>query len=480
MQQAKQIAIQLGTYDGITFTPTAEYATPKLYDVWNMTSDWNVEWLKASARQRALEGRDRAGVGGFRYEARVTFRTMLPAQAKAIRDLLNDIFEDPMFPRVVKISEDEDISNGEICNFRGGAYGIRRELTIGRQAVNMEFANLFRLNRVTDAELSNGNFVITSDTRDPNTSTAKFEYRDVNNGLLTSLSGVATAFVDLHWVGENKFVCGDGDGKLFVIEGVGSGATLTQLSNYGGAVRGVDIDEEGNIYSTHASGSNSVRKTDIEGTSIAADGNGRALLLVDGSHVYSTIQSSNGFIEKRSRISLDVLDQTPLFLTGAGDCMLIYPEHIYYLRNTTKGSNNIIRKISKSDMSIVSQINSSEAVGAFTRMEYDENGIIYVLTGQYILKYNEDLELISQHDLGFSGGRELAISTPPVNAVHVRYFDTGDVSKSIVRVYNRDTLALEDTHSITSGRFTNQIKSMNAHPGRADIKFKVLGLTKQF
>ncbi len=142
--QSKKIAIQLGTFNGLSFTPISEYETPKVYDVWNMTSDWNVEWLKASARQRALEGRDRPGVGGFRYEARITFRTMLPAQAKAIRDLLNDIFEDPLFPHIVKISEDEDISNGVLCNLRSSAYGIRRELTVGRQAVNMEFAGSIR------------------------------------------------------------------------------------------------------------------------------------------------------------------------------------------------------------------------------------------------------------------------------------------------------------------------------------------------
>ena len=154
-KQTKQIAIQLGTFNGGNFTPIAKYGTAKVYDVWNMTSDWNIEWLKASARQRALEGRDRPGVGGFRYEARVTFRTMQQVQAKAIRDLLNDVFEDALFPRIVRISVDGDISKGVLCNLRNSAYGIRRDLTIGRQAVNMEFVGIKRENTIPDTHYIN-------------------------------------------------------------------------------------------------------------------------------------------------------------------------------------------------------------------------------------------------------------------------------------------------------------------------------------
>ena len=482
MTQSKKIAIQLGTYDGTTFTPDAEYETPKVYDVWNMTSDWNVEWLKASARQRALEGRDRAGVGGFRYEARVTFRTMLPAQAKAIRDLLNDIFEDPMFPRVVKISEDEDISNGEICNFRGGAYGIRRELTIGRQAVNMEFANLFRLNRVTDDVLFTGEFMTTTDDQADFTDDAIFEYFDKEGTLLfTRQNEVPDRYAYMEWLSPNAIVVGGSSParyKITLDRSAGTSTlTLLETGESGGAVTDIDLDEQGYIYSTHASGANSIVKIDQDGNVIASSGNAYDHIVVGGEHVYTNRSGVQGKMYKHNRNTLQLVGETSsTFRTSVLDTFVVFDDIIVYCHAVTHG-DNALRIISKTTLNITKTVSYTDiGRGFFLRVEYDENGIIYVLTPQWILKFDKDLNLISEHDLGVSGAGEMAIVTPPVSEIYVRYIDDNPAK---VRIYDRDNLAFKAERD-TTGRALPQYRNMNAYPGRAAIKFKVLGLTKQF
>lgn len=148
LKQIREISIELNTYDG-SFTPVGGY--PKLYEVWNFDARWRADWLGGSANTRALSGFDRVGVGGFRLDVIITFRNMRLSQAQALRGLLNDVFAVPAFPRIIRISPDADISKGVYCNIRSAAYGIRRELTIGRQAVNMQFAGVFRESTIPDA-----------------------------------------------------------------------------------------------------------------------------------------------------------------------------------------------------------------------------------------------------------------------------------------------------------------------------------------
>lgn len=149
-KQVKKIALQLGTYDG-TFTPTAKYTTPAIYDVWNFDGRWRTDWLGGNANTRSLTGFDRVGVGGYRLDLRISFRHVLPSQAHALRELMNDMFEVPAFPRILNISPDDDIANGVLCNIRSSAFGIRREMTIGRQAVNFQFSGLLRLTQIPEA-----------------------------------------------------------------------------------------------------------------------------------------------------------------------------------------------------------------------------------------------------------------------------------------------------------------------------------------
>ena len=148
-KQVKQIAIQLGTYN-TSFTPLSSYLSPKIYDVWNFDGRWRTDWQGGSANTRSLTGFDRVGVGGYRLDLRITFRNMKSAQAVLLRNLLNDIFFVPEFPRILKISPDTDINNGDLCNLRSSAYGIRRELTVGRQAVNFQFSGLLRLKTIPE------------------------------------------------------------------------------------------------------------------------------------------------------------------------------------------------------------------------------------------------------------------------------------------------------------------------------------------
>ena len=486
MPQAKQIAIQLGTYDGITFTPTSEYATPKLYDVWNMTSDWNVEWLKASARQRALEGRDRAGVGGFRYEARVTFRTMLPAQAKAIRDLLNDIFEDPMFPRVVKISEDDNIDNGEICNFRGGAYGIRRELTIGRQAVNMEFSNLFRLNRVTDAMLSTGHSVHANhDTQSP--IMVYFEYRGANGDLIASEYAEDYAgggFYNIEWIAENTFVFTNGFGRpsRYDIDPVAGTATRTVLAFLSGSSTSLDIDELGNIYTPHLSQSNGTVKINLQGETLASAEKWTRHVFVDDAHVYRWYEGSESKIEKLDRDTLAIVAQTGTLSLASDDTALLYPETIVHLRKHTGYS--IFRVIRKSDMEVIKTVDSREQDNWYDprRMIYDENGNIYVLAYKSegtpqddVLILDKELNFIRRITVqtGTSGpASEIAYSPQPFNNLFIR-------KSNLIKVFDMQG-NLVNSFEIQAGSTNLRSRFLNVHPGRATIKFKVLGLTKQF
>ena len=156
-KQVKQIAIQLFSSerdnDGDFIAVQSE---PTLYDVWNFDGRWRTDWLGGNANTRSLSGFDRVGVGGYRLDARITFRNMTGKQATSLRLLLNGIFEEPAFPRIIKISPDGDISKGVYCNIRSGAYGIRRELTVGRQAVNAQFSGVFRLNEIPSSYIIGG------------------------------------------------------------------------------------------------------------------------------------------------------------------------------------------------------------------------------------------------------------------------------------------------------------------------------------
>lgn len=151
-KQVKQIAIQLFSSEkdeSGNFIPVESEA--KLYNVWNFDGRFRTDWLGGSANTRSLSGFDRVGVGGYRLDLRITFRNMTPSQAEELYALLNAVFEIPAFPRILKISADGNIDNGVFCNIRSGAYGIARELTVGRQAVNVLFSGVYRLKEIPNS-----------------------------------------------------------------------------------------------------------------------------------------------------------------------------------------------------------------------------------------------------------------------------------------------------------------------------------------
>ena len=146
-KQVQKIAIQLYQSDGVTTSGDVVS-----YDVWNFDGRWRTDWLAGSANTRSLAGFDRVGVGGFRLDLRITFRNMPIGNefAPKLRTLLNNVFAEPAFPKLLMISPDNDIANGHLCNIRSSAYGIRRELTVGRQAVNFQFTGVNRVSSIPE------------------------------------------------------------------------------------------------------------------------------------------------------------------------------------------------------------------------------------------------------------------------------------------------------------------------------------------
>ena len=146
-RQVQQIAIQTGTYSGGDFTPSGDAV---LYEIWNFDGRWRTDWRGGIGNTRSLSGFDLSGRGGYRLDLRINLRNTSPDQTSAIRALLNDIFDNPVFPKAVKISPDEDINNGTVCNIRAGSAGVRREFTINRPVISMDFSGVERRDTIPD------------------------------------------------------------------------------------------------------------------------------------------------------------------------------------------------------------------------------------------------------------------------------------------------------------------------------------------
>ena len=343
-------------------------------------------------------------------------------------------------------------------------------------------ANLFRLNRVTDQTLSNGKYVTSNYTIDND---VVFRYRDIDGSLIAQQSGSVAwgAYYGLEWLAEDKFVYCDGNGRIAVLDvSPDTGDIIrTQLGNFAGGASDLDLDELGNIYTAHNAGLEGARKTSIDGETSIAQGLNQRKAYVDDAHVY-TNHTQTGSIEKRSRETLDIVATSVEFSMSDGDVCLLYPDDIIHLRRNT-GAPSIIRRFRKSDMELLQTLNLSSVDGMDVarqrRMVYDESGKIYIL--QYrdtaplvaqVVEMDSDLNLVSINDVeGASDVNEIAIAPSPINRIYV---STAGNTHSYDMSYNLvDTLP-------GPGNMQNRGRFLNAHPGRAAIKFKVLGLTKQF
>lgn len=152
LRQVKQVAIGLYEYDG-SFTqvyPTLP-AGLELYDIYNLDARWRADWLGGSASKRALSGFDRMNFGGYRLDCVISLRNMTPTQASKIMGLINNIFQSGGEPRKIGISPSDDVNDIIYCNLRNSAYGLRRELTVGRQVLNMQLTGVFRVTTIPDA-----------------------------------------------------------------------------------------------------------------------------------------------------------------------------------------------------------------------------------------------------------------------------------------------------------------------------------------
>lgn len=138
----------LFTFDGESYT-TIGSPWPRDFNVWNIDQRARVDWLGGSASTRSLRGIDRANPGGYRADIRISLRNSTPDTAQNIRDLLNGIFDNENEPKIigVKIVETADFV---YCNLRSSAYGIRRDLTIGRQAINLQLIGVERKAEIPD------------------------------------------------------------------------------------------------------------------------------------------------------------------------------------------------------------------------------------------------------------------------------------------------------------------------------------------
>ena len=147
-KQVEKIAIQVGEYSGGEFTP---HGDPVLYDIWNYDGRWRTDWRGGVGNTRTLAGRDLSGAGGFRLDLRINLRGVTEIQKWNISELIKDIFDVPAFPKAVKISPDEDIENGTVCNLRSGYYGYNREFTVDRPVVSMDFSGVERVATIPDS-----------------------------------------------------------------------------------------------------------------------------------------------------------------------------------------------------------------------------------------------------------------------------------------------------------------------------------------
>jgi hypothetical protein len=313
-----------------------------------------------------------------------------------------------------------------------------------------------------------------------------FQYRDVDGSVIADFvtANVGDAFYGLEWhkqlsdeSGKDVFIYCDGNGNVGKLEINGSSVIRTVFNTYPGGSGGIDIDEEGNIYTAHLSSDNGVRKTSPAGVDLVPAGTTTTTLrkvVVDGEYVYAHNNGASVVIEKRNRDTLVLVGQTSSLDLSGLDEMIVFPEYILHLRRSLTASSNIIRKIRKSDMAIVKSIVATDFSTLWRRMVQDENGIVYVLSFDRMWIFDDDLNAISNHDLGFTYADEIAICTNPVNRIYVRSTNPPDYE---VRTYDRDTLAFVSTFGPPGhGPLNEQGRLLNAHPGRVAIKNKVLGL----
>ena len=343
-------------------------------------------------------------------------------------------------------------------------------------------ANLFRLNRVTDAELSNGSSITSNhDLTAP--VNVVFEYRDKDGVLIGGQSGqiAGGGYYGLEWVGENSFVYCDEGGRVARLDvnpdtGI---VTRTEFADYPSGARRMDIDEHGNIYVA----AGSVKKISPTGSALADDGSFWIYnLIVDNEHVYKLPEyvSENVPIIKMDRDTFsDVAQTTPLFTSNADD-MIVLPDSLIHMR---KFSNYVVfRLIRKSDMEIIKTIDSREMDNWYDprRIIHDEKGRVFVLTykasspaSDQILIFDEEFNYVDRIVLVNIESTEIAYNTSPYNHFILR-------AGRDIRVHNEQGAFIKQWTLDGTGSITQNARFLNAHPGRAALKFKVLGLTKQF
>ena len=341
-------------------------------------------------------------------------------------------------------------------------------------------ANLFRLNRVTDFALepSNGRYVTTNYSTGFN-SNVIFQYRDPQGNIIHERTNTEASanHLGMIWIAENSWIYADSNGVIRRIDydpnaGTSSVTLLREVSPLAGSFY-IDIDEEGNIYHC-VSGSNSLKKTSFTGTEVIETdlpGGWRVRVFgVDDAYVYAHSSGTDLPIYKLDRETFGVVENTAsLGRVSTQDKILVFPEHIIHCHSAVATASAAIRKIRKSDMVVVEEIDDTEY--NWRGIACDENYNIYAVTSTQLIKFDFDLNIIWDKSLGTSGAIQVEYSPAPINRILVRRIED-------IRVYdtNGDPVATYTGH----GSNRNLALMNNAHPGRVAVKFYYLGLTKQF
>ena len=356
-------------------------------------------------------------------------------------------------------------------------------------------ANLFRLNRKKDDLMSTGELLCTNHSIGFGERVYTYLIKD---GVLINAQAMKETVYDISPAaygleydqidGMNRIVCVGGNSRFaqFDINEARDGFTHVQTVNLGiSGMDNFDIDEEGSIYPNPSSVVRQMSKFNrmgiLQWEFDAGNNTISGARQVDSEHVYFSYNPTTGEnykIFKLNRQTGDpVLSVTTSWMLGdtREDTMLIYPETIVYLNRESQS----IRVLSKSDLSVIKTVDIGAESFDARRMVYDDSGIIYVLSQNGFSKWDSSMNFIAsytftQEDFGLSvppNMDEIAVGVGNYDDVYLR-------NGADIFVISKDGQVLNSYIGIITPRSTvqNRGRFMNIHPGRAAIKFRILGI----
>ena len=345
-------------------------------------------------------------------------------------------------------------------------------------------ANLFRLNRVTDTEISNGSLlwgmrdVIGDRTVGYSVDDVWKFTRKINEEpfSITESAGLAYSISEP----DRVFYMPASDGAVIcarINEEKTDIGLVWRVTTNGGSTH-VAVDEEGNVYVPHSSNTWGLVKrngetgdliwrteNDLVSTSLGS-------VVVDATHVYTT---SNDSPRQYVKVDRETGAQTTIAaITNPSndtreDNLLVFPEHLVYCKRASQK----LTMIDKTTLAETKEIDFGSLAYNILRIEYDENGTIYALANQGVSRWTPGLEFIDFTDFSahIAFCNEISVGLIPFPYIYMR-------SGGTVIAINKETMSLVNTISsqMTNNTMGDNARYLNAHPGRDAIRNKVLGL----